>query len=329
MATQVRFNVEDAAAIRFGISPLWETLRSLYALGDPGRYAIHLPWIRRARQLARERSLLGHVDVLKTFARPGVWMPDFLTPPPAGPLVELEDELEIVLRTPTPEVVADLAATAAGRTTAVTRAALHEPQAVLEALVEAARAWHDAAIKPQWPRIRALLEADIAFRSRQLVEGGARQLFDTLHPTVRWADDRLVCDDPWNLDLDLRGRGLPLIPSAFVDRRVLWNVRADPAPVAVYPARAAATLWDRPRPTSGGLAAVLGATRAHLLELLRGPATTTELARRLALSPAAVSQHLRALHNAGLLTRSPNGRVVLYAATEPALALLRIQEHAG
>lgn len=325
MVTQVRFEVRDAADVRFGVSPLWETLRSLYALGDPGRYAMHLAWVRRARRLARDPSLLGHVRLLRAFARPGAWMPDFLTPAPAGPLAGLDDELEIVLGTPAPVVREDLAATAAGRAAAVTRAALNEPGAVLKALVEAARAWHDAAIAPHWPRMRALLEADIAFRSRQLVEGGARQLFDTLHPTVRWAEDRLMCDDPWNLDLDLRGRGLPLIPSAFVDRRVLWNVRADSAPLAVYPARAAATLWELPAPGSGGLAAVLGATRAHLLELLQCPATTTELARRLALSPAAVSQHLRALHNAGLLTRSPSGRVVLYAATEPAMALLRIQ----
>jgi DNA-binding transcriptional ArsR family regulator len=325
LATQVRFEVQDAADVRFSISPLWETLRSLYALGDPGRYAIHLPWVRGARELLRDRAVREHCELLRGFARPGAWMPDFLTPPPSGPLVELDDELALVRATPVPVVRADLAATTAGRAAAVTRAALSRPRATLEALADAARAWHDAAIAPHWTRMRALLEADIAVRSRHLVEGGTRLLFDTLHPSVRWADDRIIGDDPWNLDLDLRGRGLPLMPSVFVDRRVLWNVRADSPPVAVYPARAAATLWQPPAPAAGGLAAVLGRTRTHLLELLHGPATTTELARHLGLSPAAVSQHLRALHRAGLLTRSRNGRVVLYAATEPALALLRLQ----
>jgi hypothetical protein len=41
----IRFllDVEDLANTRFAISPLQETLGSLWALRDPGRYALHLP----------------------------------------------------------------------------------------------------------------------------------------------------------------------------------------------------------------------------------------------------------------------------------------------
>jgi DNA-binding transcriptional ArsR family regulator len=46
----------------------------------------------------------------------------------------------------------------------------------------------------------------------------------------------------------------------------------------------------------------LGRTRAKLLVALAEPASTTTLARRLGQSPSGVSEHLSALHDAGLLT---------------------------
>jgi Bacterial regulatory protein, arsR family len=322
--SEVRFEVPDVAGLRFRISPLWETVRSLYALADPGRHPVHLPWIRRARALAREPATAGHLALLAAFARPGAWMPDFLTPPPAGPRPDLAEELAALRRTLPERVVADLTAVAARRPLPpAARAAVDDPAAALPALAAAVRGWHDAAIAPYWTRLQAVLEADIAVRSRRLAEGGPRRLLDTLHPTVRWAGDRLVCRDPWGLDLRLGGRGLPLVPSVFVDRRVLWTVRADSPPLAVYPAVALAGLWDAPRRRGEErLAAVVGGTRARLLAELTSPATTTELAGRLGLSAAAVSEHLRALRAANLVARGPHGRTVLYVTTPLGAALL-------
>jgi DNA-binding transcriptional ArsR family regulator len=45
---------------------------------------------------------------------------------------------------------------------------------------------------------------------------------------------------------------------------------------------------------------------------LDAPRTTTELARRLGMSPGGVSQHLAALRDAGLVSAQRNGRSVLY-----------------
>jgi DNA-binding transcriptional ArsR family regulator len=59
-----------------------------------------------------------------------------------------------------------------------------------------------------------------------------------------------------------------------------------------------------------------------LLEALRSPATTTDLARALGVSPSAVSQHLRVLKNSGLVAADRNGRGVLYLTTDLGLALL-------
>jgi DNA-binding transcriptional ArsR family regulator len=324
--SHVRFGLGDVTEIRFCVSPLWETVASLWALADPARHAVHLSWIRPARALARRRELAPHVELLTAFARPATWLPDFLTPPPAGPLAQIDEELATVAVTEPDRVTGDILATERHRpVTLLGRAVAEDPVRMLPRLVAALRAWHDAAIAPCWPTMRALLEADIAYRSRQLAEGGLRQLFDTLHPTVRWHGDRLVCDDPWGLDLDLRGRGLPLMPSVFVDRRVLLNVRDASPPGAVYPVRAVATMWEgRPAAAGGaGLDRVLGPARARLLWLLQSPSTTSELARRTGLSPGSVSQHLRALHEAGLVSRSRQGRQVLYLGTEVASALLR------
>jgi DNA-binding transcriptional ArsR family regulator len=46
------------------------------------------------------------------------------------------------------------------------------------------------------------------------------------------------------------------------------------------------------------------------------------LARRLAVTPSAVSQHLAVLHRGGLVDRHRSGRAVLYQASELGLALL-------
>lgn len=331
--SEIRFAAADVAEIRFAVSPLWETVRSLYVLGDPGRYFMHLPWVRRVRILAQEPGLAPHVRLLRGFARPGLHLPDFLTPPSPGPLAEFEDELAVVAATAAERVAEDVAAVAAtaagGVLTPELRAALGDPGGILPDLVAAVRRWHRAAIEPDWPRMRALLEADIAFRARRLAEGGVRRLFDTLHPTVRWAGDRIVADDPWHVEIDVRGRGLPLMPSVFVDRRVLWNVRPESPPVAVYPVRAAATLWERGPISADGLALALGRTRARLLALTQDPATTTELARRVGLSAAAVSQHLHVLLAAGLVARAPNGRSVLYFVSTEGAALLRVNPASG
>ncbi|GAA2333487.1 DUF5937 family protein [Dactylosporangium salmoneum] len=326
--SEVRFAVADVAEIRFCVSPLWETVTSLWALQQPGRHALHLPWIKQARTLARRRDLAGPVALLAAFARPKAWLPDFLTPPPASPLVDVGEELDRVLATPADEVRRDILVTArAEPLTPGAEAVAADPAAMLPRLAGAARAWYDAAIGPHWPRMRALLEADIAYRSRQLVAGGARLLFDTLHPAARWEGDRLVIADRWTQSLSVSGRGFPLMPSVFADKGPLISCSDEAAPGAVYPARAVGTLWEGlGRPVDGdpaaALAGVLGPARARLLELLRAPGTTSDLARRTGLSVGAVSQQLGLLHDARLVERNRQGRAVYYLCTSLGLALL-------
>jgi DNA-binding transcriptional ArsR family regulator len=70
----------------------------------------------------------------------------------------------------------------------------------------------------------------------------------------------------------------------------------------------------RPR-APDGLSGLLGTTRAAVLADLAAPRSTSELARRLSISPAAASHHLHALRNAGLVAGRRDGRWVLYART--------------
>jgi DNA-binding transcriptional ArsR family regulator len=57
---------------------------------------------------------------------------------------------------------------------------------------------------------------------------------------------------------------------------------------------------------------LLGQPRAVLLRMLDEPLPTIEIARRLEVTPSAVSQHLQVLHATNLVTRARDGRYLLY-----------------
>ncbi|MFG1916592.1 ArsR family transcriptional regulator [Micromonospora sp. NPDC048898] len=322
--SELRFCLADVAGVRLAVSPANETVMSMWALADPVRYAVHLPWIDRARATLRRPEVATRVRPLVELTLPRRWLPDFLTPA-ARPNAQMAEQLDQIAATPPAVVVQDLLATTPRRPLGpFGRALLTDPVGLLPQLVDAVRVWHDEAIVPDWPRMRALLDADVAYRAAQLAEGGAGRLFEQLHPSLRWLGDRVVSDDPFERDFDLRGRGLALNPGVFTDRRVLWNLLEDSLPAGVYPVRAVGTLWEAAGPPPGDpLARVIGPGRAALLHLLDTATTTTDLARLAAMSAGNVSQHLAALHAAGLVTRSRQGRHVLYRNTDAARVLLR------
>ena len=69
-------------------------------------------------------------------------------------------------------------------------------------------------------------------------------------------------------------------------------------------------------PTTRRRSATCSAAGApRILIALAAEATTTELARRLAASPAGVSEHLGVLRRAGLVRARRDGRSVLYSRT--------------
>ncbi|MEV6109483.1 DUF5937 family protein [Streptomyces sp. NPDC051940] len=315
---ELSFTLDDVARTRFAISPLWEVITSVRVLkGAPDQW-LHRRWLEQVRpRLAAARVDLSPLTDL-IMVDGGI--PGFLCPPPTTPQPSLEVELATLRSTPVERIRIRHSLVPQERIDAL-RA---DPGAGMERVAAAVEAYWELALAPYWPRILTLLEGDVMHRARLLAEGGAQRLFADLDPQVDWDSGTLQLATRYaHGERRLDGRGLLLVPSAFVSPRVFSVTGEVWQPTLRYPPRGLATLWS-PRHTSApeALTAVLGRTRTLLLAELTAPASTTDLARRLSVTPGAVSQHLTALRAAGLLTAHRTGRIVLYARTSAAESLL-------
>ncbi|MEU6391086.1 helix-turn-helix domain-containing protein [Streptomyces sp. NPDC046939] len=317
---EFRFVVGDLARTSFAYSPLQEAVYSLRCWRDPARYPHQRPWLRRLAPAFRRQD----TEVLTALIAPSLWIPDFLTPRPDRPRPVFAQQLKALGATPPHTLAADFTAAYAGEPLPpVVRAGLADPAALLDRIVRALTAyWEDCLAPDWWPRVHTVLESDLAYRGKVLAEEGAGGLFASLDPRLTWNGEVLTLvkkldRHPWSeADIEIGGRGLVLVPTLFA---VGAHTNIDPVlpPLLCYPARGRATISETPPPaTDEALTRLLGASRARILHLLRDPASTTELAHRLAVTPGAVSQHLAILYDAGLLTRARSGRSVRYARSE-------------
>jgi len=265
-------------------------------------------------------------ELLSALVTPHGWIPDFLTPPPTTPLPDIAEELRALRATPLERMLADLELAADdGPLHPLLARGRVRPDALRDRIADVVEAYWRHVIEPEWPRMRAVLESDVTYRSLQLARGGAAALFGDLDPRVRWREGVLCVDASSRLEdvvVAVAGRGLPLVPTIFAPHAITL-VAPDQLPMVAYPARGRAALGLQHLPVAPeAVAALLGRPRATVLALLEHPATTTELAARLRVTPSAVNQHLRALAAAGLLGRVRSGRAVLYARTPLAEAWL-------
>ncbi|HEY4458805.1 MAG TPA: winged helix-turn-helix domain-containing protein [Pseudonocardiaceae bacterium] len=310
--------VEDLADTHFAVSPIHETVLSLRVLRDPGRHALLLPW----RRSIVDR--LGAVDVELLLALVGdrEALPDFLTPRPSVFVPAIDQELARIRATAAPIVHRDLRAISqAGPSSpppprlrqAIEDAKTAAVENLLDTICDTLAAYWRLAVEPLWPRMLQLLEADMTYRARRLATGGARLLFSDIHPNVSWRDGVLsISKMIGNWHASAAGRGLLLMPSVFAHKPAPPVSPAEP-PTMSYPCRGVATLWSTPPPVlPAALVALLGQTRATLLSMMDEPLPTVELARRLQVTPSAVSQHLQVLFATGLVNRARDGRLVLY-----------------
>ena len=336
MQLVLELTVADLAGTRFAVSPLAETLRALPLLANPSRSALNRPWVRWARaELDRRPLRLPRVWPLIMNDLP--YWPEFLFPAPAGKSPGLEEELTGLRATPAEAVRASLRRVfGEGRWPDSATDLFERPREALAAIAAEVADYHDRLIAPHWERIRPVLDADISYHAALLAGDGVRALFSDLHPDLRWSAGQLWLKDteaepadPW---VTLGPDGLVLVPSVFAWPD--WSIKkaTSTQTTLLYPARGAATVWEgalaagaASGSASADVAAVellLGAPRARLLEALCCPATTTALARRLGVTPSAVSQHLAVLYRGGLVDRWRSGRTVLYQTSELGLALL-------
>ncbi|MEU4196987.1 helix-turn-helix domain-containing protein [Kribbella sp. NPDC026611] len=312
---EYQLSAADLAAVRFAVSPLNETVLSLRVLQNPARYPFHRRWLRQLPDLDR----LPHFGLLMSSLNDRGWSPDFLSPVPRTQHPSFDEELALVAGTAPSQVEADLAAIA------------NPVGAPLGRLLSGLRHYWAAAIEPHWQQLRAVLDADIAYRSRVCVTHGLATMFAGLSDRLTFEPPLVRITIPGALPrhVSTAGTGLTLMPSAFA---LHTAVPADPAgpPLIIYGARGVATLWEDGSPAPPrALANVLGETRAGLLIRLAEPASSSELALRLGVSVSAVNQHLRALRDVGLLQSSRVGRSVAYRRTALADEMLRSDEAPG
>jgi DNA-binding transcriptional ArsR family regulator len=306
---------DDVGAVRFGISPLCELGLSIRAIADPSRFPLQVGWLRRT-EAARER--LDHATLRALIDERG-WTPDFLNPRPSSPLTRLDDEFATLLEMPAEIFHGDLVAVFGAVPEVLAGSASRARRRVVSAL----RQLWETCLEPYWPRMRAVLEADIVHRGRQVSQAGLSEMLNGL--TSRITYDHGVLEmrmaDPRPRVRAVGGEGLTLVPTMFT-RRGSAPV-GDGPPMILYPARGQGALWETERVTNpAALAAVLGETRASLLAALGEPASSTELGVRFGVTASAVNQHVRVLRDAGLLVSTRYGRSVLYLRSELGSALL-------
>jgi DNA-binding transcriptional ArsR family regulator len=249
-----------------------------------------------------------------------------------GPATTLEEGLDRLLGTPLAHLRGELEwYNKRHHLTAWSKSLVDTDAAPPRALADAIAALHEVAVQPYWAQIETQLRADRAARARTIADAGLEHLLATVCPShVRWRQRTLEVDTPLGCDADvhLEGRGLILTPSVFVgDRPYLTFNLADPTAPAtlIYPAVndlvTARQIWTADRP-AGHLATLLGRTRSAILETIADGCGTVELARRLGISPASVSQHTAVLRNSGLIGTRRDGPSVVHVVTSLGAMLL-------
>lgn len=320
---------DSLMAVRFAVSPAWETQAAVQALADERGRSYHEPWLMRVRAPAAGLDL---APLLAALPRCG-YVPDFLAPPPQTSRPVLAGQLAQIRATEPAQVARELQWC---RDT-VHDGALSQLLAYLLADPERARdhlavGLHDAwtrLVAPFWGRIRALLERDIEERSRALARHGLRHVLDELHPKIRWTRRGLALADSSGRTVEVGERGFLLMPSAYLWPHVAAVIEQPWLPTIIYPAAGITRLWQPPATSPGALGRLLGGTRARVLACLDQPLSTTAVAAMTGLSPAGVSAHLLTLRDAGLLSAARHGHEVRYHRTELGSALLRAHRGQG
>ncbi|WP_405061311.1 helix-turn-helix domain-containing protein [Kribbella sp. NBC_01505] len=302
-------------------APLWEVLLSLHMLQHSDGRLIFEDWRRHVRTSVAPDQM----RLLLELTPPKGYSPDFLTPAESAP--DFEGALDIALSTPSQLIRGQLDLLSKYRPASPwTRELAQGDRGSLHKLGRALRTYHAAAIAPYWKSIGTHISADHAHRGEALARHGVDRLLSSLHPRVRWVAPVLQVLDMNDRDLYLDGRGIELQPSAFC-----WQVPTklrDPElkPILVYPIQHAPGILRQgsldQNAASDPLGSLLGSTRAAALEAAVAGCTTTELAKRCKISPAAASHQATVLREAGLITTRRAGASVRHEITQLGIWLL-------
>jgi DNA-binding transcriptional ArsR family regulator len=324
-STTLELSVADLLRCRFAISTVSEVVEVARAIANPTPRPAQITWLRH--HLATLRRIVDAHDLRPLFALlPSAgYTPDFLRPPPSGPVGEIERELEQIRATAPERVGAEIDRCLQGRgriTPEVDR--MLRSDAAADRLAGVLAAIWEELLLPSWRQIRGCLERDILYRSRALVGHGLAAVLEELAPLVTVESGHLLAPASKRHVVPLDDAGLLLVPSVFVWPRTATIHSPPTAPLTFcYPARGVEAMWFSSSYGDGGLASLIGKTRARILEALDEPLHTTALALHLDRSPGNVADHLTVLRSSGLVAKARVGLHVIYSRTPLGDALLR------
>lgn len=321
MVLRLHFTADDLARTQVATT-IGAAAETYYSLEMLSRGSLAGPfWHWRAKVAGRLPQDAKPLTVLMPDHGPGL---DLLAL--AGDSSDIDQAVETLLRAPRARVRRELEAVAYDSVhSSWARTVAEGDGEARRQLATALAACHRVTVEPYWSAARSRLEAVRAQYARTFLETGVEGLLASLcPPLVRWNPPVLEVSHPRPLDVHLGGRGLVLAPTVFSWRELslLYDPYDDESvprltlPVVTDPADGCA-LWHGGNGASGdeALGALLGRTRAAALHLLVAGCGTTELAGRLGITPAAASQHAKALRGAGLITTSRRGGSVLHVTT--------------
>jgi DNA-binding transcriptional ArsR family regulator len=308
----------DLENIRFAYSPLIELTASYCVTLRQHKQAPYRSWIEEVRQ-ALHGYEFPYIDAV---VPPHHYIADFVTPTPTNTHSMLEDELRRVHDTP-PDLIRKniLVTIKAGGETEIRRHFLVNPREALECLLQELRLYWQLTLAHHWDRMRSVLESDVLFHAREMALHGVDHMFEDFSEWLRYRESVIYLNKKnhlgqEDLSVQLEGTGIYLVPAVFQRGHLSWQVVSEWQPMLIYGARGSG-LWyhaNLPEPDAA-LRLALGAGRAKVLAALQSPAHTTELAQQLKLTSGAISQHLRRLHQAGLVESHRSSHHVYYRLT--------------
>ncbi|MFB9504493.1 ArsR family transcriptional regulator [Streptomyces aurantiacus] len=322
-------SADTLAGSRFVLSPLAETFACLKALhagtaAHPGERA----WLK-AHLVGYERRLAAD-PVTAALVRAGLgpeWIADFLTPTPRGE-EDFAAEVARVREAPPEAARAHLAVALRGPLPAVLRNRDDLPGRAADLLTHV---WTEA-VRPDWPRRRRVLEADVVARTARLSQEGWAAAFGAMRPGMRWlGENRLQVNLHEYPPREISGAELVLVPVTV--QRHGWVSWEEPHRYAVVYPCSGVLAHTGPRapssPTASvapeSLARLLGSARAGVLALLDSPMSTSQLVAVTGQGLGSVGRHLKVLLDARLVRRRRSGRSVLYYRTAAGEVLVEAQ----
>jgi DNA-binding MarR family transcriptional regulator len=316
----------DLANMRFGYSPLLELLISYRLLYKPEKQGQYRRWVEEAT------TAIEHIDLpyLYTVGTIPFYIPDFLTPTPMTTITDIEDEINRLREVPIEVIRKNItyALKLAGENRILLEFIAY-PREAMECLIEELRVYWQRTLAHHWPHMRSVLDADVLYRARSLAVDGTHALIDGLHPELHLVDNRLEYSGSEKPDYMLRnyrldGTGAQLVPGIFVGS-LTWQIEPEWRPMLAYQSRGTGLWWRQNESLpDASLELALGAGRAHVLQLLSTPSSTSEIAHQLQITAGAASQHLSRLQQAGLTEPHRSGQRVYYHLTQRDQKLLAL-----